>query len=168
MAHGIIPPFCGMLVSEALISELCTRDSPPGDLRLLGNAANEVLVTQEAAEAYFEILRQAKHSYLMSGSVDLRDADGGYSPEAQSILALLVSTVLGIDDARQLVAILRPSLEPNRPASMWKTAVNGHLRSRIQAVEEELGHIVKEDARDVWLNRPHEGGYERLERALAF
>ena len=168
MAHGVIPPFCGMLVSEALIAELCACETPPGDLRLLGNASNEVLVTQEAAEAYYEIAKQAKHCYLMSGAMPLQDEDGSYSPESQLVMTLLLGTVLDLNDAAECLIALRPLLAANQPSSAWKIAVNGHLRARIQAVEEIFGCIVKEDARDVWLHRPTEGGYERLEKVLNF
>ena len=166
MAHGVIPPFCGMLVSEAFVDQLCALDAPTGDLRLLGNAANEVEVPQEIVEAYFDLLKATYWRYLSSGAQDLRDSEGVFSRDAQLVLALLLGAALSIEPATECLRQLSPALH-GEPAGSWRVMVNGALRSKIQMVEEELGTLVKEGAKDVYTHVPSEGGFERLEWALS-
>lgn len=165
MAHGVIPPFCGMLVSEAFVSELSKFETPDANLVLLGNASNAVEVSQEVAEAYFELIKASYCRYLASGACDLRDGCGRFSSDAQLVLVLLLGSVLDIDPATECLHLLMPSLH-EKSQNAWRVLVNGALRSKIQAVEEELGMLVKEGAKDVYTHAPEEGGYERLEWAL--
>lgn len=166
MAHGVIPPFCGMLVSEAFVSELCALEAPSCDLTLLGNASNEVEVPQEVVEAYFDLLKMSYWHYLSSGARDLRDSDGSFSPDSQLVLALLLGAVLQIEPAADCLRQLAPELQKGS-GSAWRVMLNGALRSRVQTVEEELGTLVKEGAKDVYTHAPRDGGFERLEWALS-
>ena len=165
MAHGVIPPFCGMLVCEAFVDELCSSEAPHRDVVLLGNASNEVQVPQEIVEAYHEILQASYWRYLASGSCDLRDETGRFSRDAQQVLTLLIGAALDIDPAVDCLRSIAPMLRGEADGS-WSVMVNGGLRSKIQMVEEQLGELVKEGAKDVYTHAPHDGGFERLEWAL--
>ena len=165
MAHGVIPPFCGMLICEAFVDELCRMKAPCEDLVLLGNAQNEVRVPQEIVEAYFEIFKKTQHQYLTAGCPSLRSEDGSFSRDAQLVVAVLLGVALGLDYAEQCVrGLSKPLLEGN--VSEWRVLANGPLRAKIQMVQEELGMLVKEGAKDVYTHVPEDLGYERLEQAL--
>lgn len=165
MAHGVIPPFCGMLICEAFMNELGSPEKPHGDVVLLGNASNEVQVPQEIAEAYYELLQASYWRYLASGACDLRDETGRFTYDAQLVLTLLLGTALDIDPAVDCLRSIVPLLRGEADGS-WNAIVNGGLRSKIQMVEEQLGMLVKEGAKDVYTHAPHDGGFERLEWAL--
>lgn len=165
MAHGVIPPFCGMLICEAFLAELCHMKAPQSDVTLLGSAQNAVVVPQEIVEAYFDLFKKTQHQFLTAGCPTLKSADGTFSRDAQLIVAVLLGTALGIDHAEECVrALAGPLMEGD--AATWRVAANGPLRAKIQMVQEELGMLVKEGAKDVYTHAPEDFGYERLEQAL--
>lgn len=165
MAHGIIPPFSDHLVCRDFIAQVPFDAIIEGDVLLLGSASNRVEVSQELAEALQAIGRRAYAFYLASGYRDLRKPEGLLAAPAQRVVALLLGIALGVDGAAEALAPLLPHLQPGQDG-YWKTLVDGALGYRIQLVEDGLGAIIRESAKDICVHAPFEGGLDRLEMVL--
>lgn len=165
MAHGIIPPFSTHLICEDFLNKVLIGAPLNGDIVLLGEASNEVLVTQEVAEGFQELLAQAYALYLATGYTRLDVDHCESSPASRAVLALLMGIALGVNGASDAFRALRSSLQGGSGAT-WESLVMGALRLRIQAIENEIGVLIREDAKDVYTHAPEQGSMEELERAL--
>lgn len=165
MAHGIIPPFSTHLICEDFLKKVRIGVPVQEDVSLLGEASNEVVVTQEVAEGFQSLLAQAYALYLAAGYEHLETADPELSPETRSLLVLLLGVALETDDAAETFAVVLSNLQREVPAS-WVPLVMGPLGSRIQSVEDRIGILIKEGAKDVYTHAFQKGGMEELERIL--
>ena len=166
MAHGIIPPFSNHLICEDFLVKMPFGMTVEDDMTLLGEASNDITVSREIAEGYQNLLMKAYALYLSAGYMQLKK-DGEKTPyESNLVLAMLLGAALDIDGANEIMGILLPNMK-GEAKSAWTGLVLGALKGRIQSIENEIGLLIKEGAKDVYTHAPETGGMEKLERTLA-
>lgn len=166
MAHGVIPPFSNYLVSRDFFKKVPIDSALNEDVNLLGEASNEVTVVCEIAEIIQTITRRAYHDYLAYGFVDLRDSKGDFQFAERRFISLLLAVTLDLDGARDAVGKLLPYMREPKDTG-WRTLVGGVMDSNIREVEDELGLLVKEGSKDIYVHTPEEVGFKRLEQLFS-
>ena len=165
MAHGIIPPFSNHLICEDFLLKTPLGIPVEKDMVLLGEASNDVKVSQEVAEGFQALLLRAYSLYLSAGYMQLQKIGQKPSLESNLVFATLLGAALDIDDANEIIGVLLPNMREGSQ-SAWHALVLGALKRRIQSVENEIGLLIKEGAKDVYTHAPENGGMEKLERTL--
>lgn len=165
MAHGIVPPLSDHLICNDFLLKVSLIAPVDDDVYLLGNAANSMVVGQDFAGMLQGVLKQAYASYRAVGYPVISTTAKVPDVDSRHLLALLLGVVLRVDDAAVVLGTVLSHLR-DEDSSEWRCLVNGVLRQRIQAIESALGTIIRENAKDVVLHEPIEGGFEDLEQAL--
>ena len=111
------------------------------------------------------MLRRAYSFFLASGYDDIRLPDGTFDADGRRVAALLVGVVLGVRGAEASAGRVLWFFDSSRRCS-WRAALNGGLNYQVQLVEDAVGELVREGAKDVFAHAPAEGGMDRLEMVL--
>lgn len=166
MAHGVTPPFSGHLIARDFISKCSCDQEISGDITLLGNANNEVLVVQEVAEMLQTTLKKIRFYLVASGYPDIMDEGKTCDLSTNRLVTLLLAAAFQIDDAVDVLAIILPKLK-DASASQWRTMISGILNYRIQYIEDAVGEVMREGAKDVCLYASYDAGVEKFEEILS-
>ena len=165
MAHGIIPPLSDHLICNDFLLKVSLVTPVDDDVRLLGNAANGMIVGQDFAGMLQEVLKQAYASYRAVGYPVINPTANATDVDSRHLLALLLGVALRVDDAAVVLGTVLPRLQ-DEDFCEWRCLINGALEQRIQSIESAVGAIIRENAKDVVLHGPLEGGFDDLEQAL--